>query len=145
MLLNPAPTQPDLELEKVRDCQYIVPNENELSLLTGIPVDSLDDVRNAAAVLLEVGIANVIVTLGSRGALWMTRTEDRLIPGVAVEARDTTGAGDAFIGCFSHFLVSTGDTAVSLEMANRYSADSVTKRGTQYNIFSFDYNHYFFL
>ena len=85
----------------------------------------------AAAVLLEVGIANVIVTLGSRGALWMTRTEDRLIPGVAVEARDTTGAGDAFIGCFSHFLVSTGDTATSLEMANRYSADSVTKRGTQ--------------
>lgn len=131
VLLNPAPAQPDLELEKVRDCQYIVPNESELSLLTGMPVDSLDDVRNAAAVLLEVGIANVIVTLGSRGALWMTRTEDRLIPGVAVEARDTTGAGDAFIGCFSHFLVSTGDTAVSLEMANRYSADSVTKRGTQ--------------
>ena len=131
VLLNPAPAQPDLELEKVRDCQYIVPNESELSLLTGMPVDSLDDVRNAAAVLLEVGIANVIVTLGSRGALWMTRTEDRLIPGVAVEARDTTGAGDAFIGCFSHFLVSTGDTATSLEMANRYSADSVTKRGTQ--------------
>lgn len=131
VLLNPAPAQPDLELDKVRDCEYIVPNETELSLLTGMPVDSLNDVRNAAAVLLEVGIANVIVTLGSRGALWMTRTEDRLIPGVAVEARDTTGAGDAFIGCFSHFLVSTGDTATSLEMANRYSADSVTKRGTQ--------------
>ena len=74
VLLNPAPAQPDLELEKVRDCQYIVPNESELSLLTGMPVDSLDDVHNAAAVLLEVGIANVIVTLGSRGALWMTRT-----------------------------------------------------------------------
>ncbi len=46
-------------------------------------------------------------------------------------ARDTTGAGDAFIGCFSHHLVQTGDVERCLELAMRYSADSVTKRGTQ--------------
>ena len=131
VLLNPAPAQPDLELEKVRDCQYIVPNESELSLLTGMPVDSLDDVRNAAAVLLEVGIANVIVTLGSRGALWMTRTEDRLIPGVAVEARDTTGAGDAFIGCFASEYAKGGDVLAAMKKASAFAALSVTRKGTQ--------------
>lgn len=131
VLLNPAPAHPDLDLEKIRGCEYFVPNESELALLTGMPVDSLDDVRSAAHVLLDAGIKNVIVTLGARGALWVRGNEETLIEGAAVDAKDTTGAGDAFIGCFSHFLVNTGDVERSLRLANSYAADSVTKLGTQ--------------
>lgn len=131
VLLNPAPAHPDLDLEKIRGCEYFVPNESELALLTGMPVDSLDDVRRAAHVLLDAGIKNVIVTLGARGALWVRGNEETLIEGAAVDAKDTTGAGDAFIGCFSHFLVNTGDVERSLRLANSYAADSVTKLGTQ--------------
>ena len=131
VLLNPAPAQPDLTLSEVRDCEYFVPNESELSLLTGMPVDTIDDIRNAASALLEAGVKNVIVTLGSRGVLWMTRENEVMIPAASVDAKDTTGAGDAFIGCFSHHLVATGDIEASLRMANLYAADSVTKLGTQ--------------
>ncbi|WP_216388729.1 ribokinase [Arcanobacterium phocae] len=131
VLLNPAPAQPNLVLSDVKDCEYFMPNESELSLLTGMPVDTLDDVRNAASALLEAGMKNVIVTLGSRGVLWMADGVDELLPACDVQPRDTTGAGDAFIGCFSHYVVKTGDVRLALEKANRYAADSVTKLGTQ--------------
>lgn len=39
------------------------------------------------------------------------------VPAVRVEARDTTGAGDAFIGCFSHYLVETAIVEHALSMA----------------------------
>ncbi|WP_124054035.1 ribokinase [Arcanobacterium ihumii] len=131
VLLNPAPAQPDLVLAEVKDCEYFVPNESELSLLTGMPVDTVDDVRNAAGALLEAGVKNVIVTLGWRGVLWVSNEKEILLAGTQVNAKDTTGAGDAFIGCFSHHLVQTGDVEASLRMANLYAADSVTKLGTQ--------------
>lgn len=131
VLLNPAPAQPDLILDEVCGCEYFVPNESELSLLTGMPVDSLDDIRNAASALLKSGMKNVIVTLGARGVLWVNRNRDLFVPGMEVDAQDTTGAGDAFIGCFSHYLCKTGDVEYALRMANMYAADSVTKRGTQ--------------
>ncbi|USR79326.1 PfkB family carbohydrate kinase [Arcanobacterium pinnipediorum] len=108
-----------------------MPNESELSLLTGMPVETIDDVRNATSALLEAGVKNVIVTLGSRGVLWMAEGIDELVSAHTVQARDTTGAGDAFIGCFSHYLVKTGNVLESLRKANRYAADSVTKLGTQ--------------
>lgn len=131
VLLNPAPAQPDLVLDKIKDCKFLVPNESELSLLTGMPVDSLDDIRRAASVLLRVGVQHVIVTLGSRGALWLNAQSEELLPAAHVTPLDTTGAGDAFIGCFSHFLVQTGDIRKALIQANAYAGDSVTRRGTQ--------------
>lgn len=131
VLLNPAPASPDLELEKVKSVDFLMPNETELSLLSGMPVETIDDIENAAHVLLDTGVKNVIVTLGSRGVLWINQDGETLLEGKTVDAVDTTGAGDAFIGCFSHFYVETGDIAESLKRANLYAADSVTKRGTQ--------------
>lgn len=131
VLLNPAPAAPELSLERVKSIDFIVPNETELSLISGMPVDTLEDISNAAAVLLDAGIKNVIVTLGARGVLWVTASGEKLIEGIAVDAKDTTGAGDAFIGCFSHFWVSNGDIAESLRLANYYAGDSVTRQGTQ--------------
>ncbi|MBF0808440.1 ribokinase [Rothia nasimurium] len=131
VLLNPAPAAPELSLERARSVEFIVPNETELSLLSGMPVDTLDDISNAAGVLLDSGIKNVIVTLGARGVLWVSAEGEKLIEGNAVDAVDTTGAGDAFIGCFSHYWVKNGDIAESLRLANYYAGDSVTRQGTQ--------------
>ncbi len=131
VLLNPAPAHPDLDIERIKGATYFMPNETELALLTGLPVDTIDEVRDAAQVLLGRGVQDVVVTLGSRGALWINGEREILIPATKVKARDTTGAGDAFIGCFSHYLVATGDVEKSLTIASRYAADSVTKLGTQ--------------
>ena len=131
VLLNPAPAHPDLDLAKITGATFFVPNETELALLTDKPVESLDQVREAAQGLREAGITNVIVTLGERGALWLAEGVDELVEGQAVQAVDSTGAGDAFIGCFAHEFVQHGDVAKAIAAANRYAADSVTRRGTQ--------------
>lgn len=131
VLLNPAPADPNLDMDRVKDCTYFVPNETELALLTDMPVESEEDIEAAARKLLDAGINDVIVTLGSRGALWVNGNDAKLYPSEKVDAVDTTGAGDAFIGCFSHVLVQTGDIDRAITIANRYAADSVTKRGTQ--------------
>lgn len=130
-LLNPAPANPELDVEKIRDASFFVPNETELAILTGLPVATDEQVAAAARGLLAKGIGTVIVTLGSRGALLATPAQVRRIPSVRVAPVDTTGAGDAFVGSFARYYAADLDLETALEKAVRYAADSVTRRGTQ--------------
>lgn len=86
-------------------CDFFVPNETELEILTGMPVDTYDHIRAAARSLVDKGLNNIIVTMGEKGALWMTRDQEVHVPAFRVNAVDTSGAGDAFIGCFAHYYV----------------------------------------
>lgn len=131
VLLNPAPLHPDLDVEQAARCAFFAPNESELALLTGRPVETLDQVRDAARELLERGIGCVIVTLGSRGVLWLDADHDEVLPAHEVDAVDTTGAGDAFVGAFAHRWSRDRDIRAALQFATAYAADSVTRRGTQ--------------
>ncbi len=130
-VLNPAPATPELDPERVRDVSFFMPNETELAILTGMPVDTDAEIEAAARTLLEKGVETVIVTLGSRGALLATREGSRRIEPVRVTPVDTTGAGDAFVGSFARFFAGGLDLEPALRLAARYAADSVTKRGTQ--------------
>ena len=131
VLLNPAPAAENLSFEKVCDCEFFMPNETELAITTGMPTETLDGVRAAAKKLLGHGLKNVIVTMGSRGSLWMSKDHEVHIEASEVKAVDTTGAGDAFIGCFAASYVASGDIEKSLRRASRYATLSVTRTGTQ--------------
>ncbi|MDO4911272.1 MAG: ribokinase [Corynebacterium sp.] len=131
VILNPAPANPDLDLKSIAACTYVMPNESELATLTGMPVDSPTEVETAAKLLLGLGCEHVIVTMGSRGVLWINKEESTHIPPIEVEAVDTTGAGDSFIGCFAAELDRGASVADALAMANRYAATAVTGQGTQ--------------
>ena len=131
VLLNPAPASPELDLARITGVEFLVPNETELELLTGMPVSSLEDITKATDVLLTAGISNVIVTLGSRGALWAHADGQEIVEAPAVQAIDTTGAGDAFIGCFSTTWVLSGDVLDAIRAGSAYASDSVTRPGTQ--------------
>lgn len=131
VLLNPAPANPHLDYGEVVKCDFFTPNETELATLTGMVTDTLDNIRAAALALVHRGCKNVIVTMGSRGVIWLDDQHELVLPQCNVDAIDTTGAGDAFIGCFSHYYVQGSSIADSLKFANQYAANSVTKRGTQ--------------
>ena len=73
----------------------------------------------------------LIVTLGARGSLLATRAGARAIAPVKVQAVDTTGAGDAFIGSFARYLAGGLSLESALAEATRYSALSVTRHGAQ--------------
>ncbi|MFT8708327.1 MAG: ribokinase [Sporolactobacillus sp.] len=131
IILNPAPAVNTLELERIRHVDYFMPNESELEILTGLPTQTADQARKAAKSLIEQGMKNVIVTLGDGGSLWVTENQAQYIPAYSVQAIDTTGAGDAFIGCFAHYLDEQKDVAVALRKATAFAALSVTRKGTQ--------------
>lgn len=130
-ILNPAPAAANLDPEKIRQVTFLVPNESELALLSGLPTGTDDDIVTAARSLIARGIKTVIVTLGGRGARMITATEVVNIAPVKVTPKDTTGAGDAFIGSFARFYAETGDAVSSLKKASLYAAHSITRPGTQ--------------
>ena len=87
--------------------------------------------QEAAKSLVAQGLTNVIVTMGSRGSLLVTAEETQLVPSLKVDAVDSTGAGDAFIGCFVDTYARTQDVLGSMQRASQYAALSVTRKGTQ--------------
>lgn len=131
VLLNPAPAAADLDVARIRDVAFLVPNESELAILSGLPVRDEGEAETAALSLVAKGIATVVVTMGARGALLVDGASVQAIPPVKVDAVDTTGAGDAFIGAFAHFYAGGDGVLASLTSAARYAAQSIRRRGTQ--------------
>ncbi|KXJ33122.1 MULTISPECIES: ribokinase [Pseudomonas] len=131
VLLNPAPAVADLSAAHLARLDYFVPNETELALVSGLPVQDRESAFAAARVLAGRGIRHVVVTLGAQGALYVGEEGEFSLPGQTVAAIDTTGAGDAFIGCFAHGRVQGLGLRDAMQQAVAYSALSVTGRGTQ--------------
>lgn len=131
VLLNPAPALKNLDINYACKCDFFVPNESELEIMTGMAINSIDNVRIAAKTLINKGLKNIIVTLGQQGSLWMTQDSELHVPAPRVNAVDTSGAGDAFIGCFSHYYVNIGDIETAMRKASLYAAYSVMGKGTQ--------------
>jgi ribokinase len=87
--------------------------------------------QELAAALVESGIKSVVVTLGSAGAVLATSGFSVHIDAPKVEAVDTTGAGDAFVGALAASLARGGDLQSACELAVRVAAFSVRRRGAQ--------------
>jgi ribokinase len=129
-IVNPAPAQ-QVDLDQLSAADYFIPNETEAELITRMPVHSLEDATKCANYLLRHGIKRVVLTLGERGCLVAGPEGTEFIPAFKVEAVDTTGAGDAFIGSFAVFLGEGLPEKEALTRANLYAALSTTKVGTQ--------------
>ncbi len=131
-VLNPAPAAPlDPALASATD--WLIPNEVELAALTGqsTPADEQPGDETLRAVAERVG-CRLLVTLGEAGsALVGIDGEVLRIPAPAVEAVDTTGAGDAFVGGFIWALAGGRSEIDAVGIATTVAADSVTRPGTQ--------------
>jgi ribokinase len=130
VILNPAPAQ-QLPEELISVVDYLIPNETELSLLTAMEVKDTPSAERAAKSLLERGVKNVIVTLGSKGALIVTGTQVTHIDTYKVDVVDTTAAGDAFIGGFAYKLLQNKSLEDSVRYGCACGALATTKFGAQ--------------
>ncbi|MFD5114966.1 ribokinase [Streptomyces sp. NPDC058391] len=91
-VLTPSPAQP-LPPELLGVIDLLVPNEHEAATLTGIA-----DPHAAAEALLRQ-VPEVVITLGAAGSLYATRgARPVAVPATRVDAVDTTGAGDTYVG-----------------------------------------------
>ncbi|MDD8017212.1 MAG: ribokinase [Bacteroidota bacterium] len=133
IILNPAPSQhlPDHLLSKI---SIITPNETEAEQLTGIRVLNMDDALNAGEALLKKGVKCAIITLGSKGAIVVTKEFFEVFSPFKVDAIDTTAAGDTFNGALAVELANGSDIRDAVRFASAAAAISVTRLGAQSSV-----------
>ena len=133
-VLNPAPFSPVAD-EVLALCDWIIPNEGEASKLSGIEVNDLATAAAAARkIQTRSGHARVAVTLGAEG-VWLDTPEfTGHVPGFRVQAVDTVGAGDTFIGAFVARLVAGASARAAAQFACAAAAIAVTRRGAQSSV-----------
>jgi len=130
-ILNPAPAA-TLSDELIALSDIIAPNEVEAAMLTKLPTDTDDLAVKAGRALQKRGASIVVMTLGVRGALILDKDADPVfVAAQKVQAVDSTGAGDAFVGSLAYFLGVGRDLADAVERACAIATRSVLKAGTQ--------------
>lgn len=130
VMLNPAPAQP-LEGSLLSKLYALTPNRSEAEFLTGMKLQDEDSIRQASLRLLEAGLQNAVLTLGSQGALVASKGITERITSRSVKAVDATAAGDAFNGALAFGLAQGWTLQESVRLANSAAALSVTRLGAQ--------------
>ena len=133
ILLNPAP--PYAVADELLQCvTYLVLNEHEAELISGLKVDSPRSAETAARSLVAKGARVVIITLGGQGLVMLDGAQAATLPAHTVKVVDSTAAGDAFIGAFSVALLEGGGLEEAARFANAAGALTVTRLGAQTSI-----------
>lgn len=135
VFLNTAPYVP-LPKALLPYLTYVCANETEAESLTGVNIPRMDRMadlsvaKQAALVLTEAGVQNVLITLGAAGAVLYSDVEEYYSPSVeGVVAVDPTAAGDSFIGGFVYAITSGMDKVEALRFANHTAAVTVSRMG----------------
>jgi ribokinase len=133
VILNPAPAT-KLKRHLLKHLFLITPNESEAELLTDVKVVDENTASLAASILHEMGVPNVVITLGSKGAYLSNKSIATLIPAPPVTAIDTTAAGDCFNGALAVALAEGKGLSESVSFACKAASISVTRMGAQSSI-----------
>lgn len=134
-ILNPAPAVAKLPAELLKNTDVITPNETEVEILTGIAVTDEAAMLKAAQRLHDLGVATVIITLGSKGVFYDDGAQHGIVPAFKVQAVDTTAAGDTFLGALSSELnPNLSNLKTAIEYGNKASSLAVQKMGAQPSI-----------
>lgn len=134
VILNPAPASRPLPADWYACIDYLIPNESEAAVLSGLAVDSLETAEAAATQLLAAGAGKVIVTLGAQGLMFANGASFQHFPAPLVKAVDTTAAGDTFVGGFAAALADGKSEVEAIRFGQVAAALSVTRAGAQPSI-----------
>ena len=124
-IFNPAPAK-KLERDFLEHISWLIPNENEFELISGMEPDDHNFLK-----FNEEIPCNLIVTLGEKGAVLVDENKTHYFDAPSVNAIDTTGAGDSFIGTFAYELSESNSPESCIKKAVEKASQSVTRKGTQ--------------
>ncbi|XP_014665959.1 PREDICTED: ribokinase-like [Priapulus caudatus] len=134
-LFNPAPARANLPPDAWTLCDVFCPNEAEAEMFAGMPVKAKEDAEKASLFFLDKGCKIVIITLGDKGAVYVTQ-ENRTpvhVPCRVTKVVDTTGAGDAFAGALAYYMACHPGLAIGqvIRRSCEIARMSVQHSGTQ--------------
>ena len=124
-VFNPAPGK-ILESTFLKNIDWLIPNENEFQIISGLDVTDENILEFSKTIP-----CNLLVTQGEQGVLYVENDEIIKFKAPKVDAVDTTGAGDAFVGSFVYGLSKDLKVNDAINLAIDKASLSVTKRGTQ--------------
>ena len=129
-ILNPAPAV-KLDDEIIKNVDLLTPNETELEIISGVSIETEEDIQKAAQIMIEKGVKELIVTLGSKGSLYINKEKSMFKKAYKVEAVDTTAAGDSYTGALAVALSNDKTIEEAMDFASKVGALSVLKEGAQ--------------
>jgi ribokinase len=130
VLFNLAPAMP-FDKNVLKHVYAFVVNEVEASMVTGLRIESDEEIRLAASALLALGPQVVVITLGSNGSFIAAAKHRQYVSAYKVKALDTTAAGDVYCGSLAVALVEGKTLTDSVRFAGAAAAISVTRLGAQ--------------
>ena len=130
VLLNAAPAQ-ELPEELLQVLDVLVVNEFEAAQVAGS--DEPESMEEALALARQLArrVPVVVITLGARGLVWAGAEGEGYLPAFAVQAVDTTAAGDAFVGGLAAALAAGEPFAAALKYGSAAGALAATRPGAQ--------------
>jgi ribokinase len=132
-VLNLAPAPPEAAELVAAGPEWLVVNESEAAAVLGRPVSGLTEAAAAAADLVAAGAGNAVVTAGAAGAAYLGqgKTVVVTVPGFKVQAADTVGAGDTFVGALAVALAAGVAPVDAVTAASAAGAAAASRPGTQ--------------
>jgi ribokinase len=131
-VLNLAPAPPEAAAIVAAGVDWLVVNESEAASVLGRDINGLPEARPAAAELLAAGARHVVITAGAHGAVLAVPGRDPLtIEAFEVQAVDTVGAGDCFVGALAVALAAGIPHAEAVRAAAAAGAAAATRPGAQ--------------
>ena len=130
-ILNPAPAA-KLDSSVFPLVDYFTPNESEASFYASGEIKNRDDAEKYGQEFLDLGVKNLLVTLGDQGVYFQNNNEKHFEPSLSLGSKviDTSGAGDAFSGAFATALCEEKSISDSIKFANAFAGISTTRIGT---------------
>mgnify|MGYP001060626950 FL=1 len=129
-ILNPAPAR-KINENDFQLLDFFTPNETEAEFYLNKKIETEEDIKNAAKEFLNMGVKNIIITLGARGVYFENKEENYFIKALKLkeEVIDTTGAGDAFNGALAVALAKNYNYKDAIIFANKVGGISTTRLG----------------
>lgn len=129
-VLNPSPMNPDFPWGQV-PVDFLIVNESEAAALLGYEIESTGEAATVRSQMADLSVGTLIITRGSEHTFVFSAKQALKVPPPAVDAVDTTGAGDAFAGAFAVHYAQTQDLLGSLRKANIAGALACSRLGAQ--------------
>ncbi len=128
VVYNPAPYR-KLKDELFSCIDYFVPNMIEFKNACGE-----EDIQKGAYKLLEKGVKNVLVTMGTKGSMLLEQNYQVSVQACKVKAVDTVAAGDTYVGYFVASLAAGYDDKEAMKIASKASSITVSRKGSVVSI-----------